>query len=122
MITADEMITSLEIGADRILSEEEKNEIQQYHNGRLLSQLVMMPGWDVLLEAFRQHKEDAVNELLRINPSDTDAVLAAQAVAYGVYKTLDNLIAEVDASIRWSKQLPEIMRQNIEVAKLQNTI
>jgi len=122
MISSEDVITSLEIGSDRLLSEEEKIEVQQYHNGRLLANLVMMPGWDVLLEAFKQHKEDAVNELLRINPSDTDAVLAAQAVAYGVHKTLDNLITEIESAIKWSKQLPNIMRQNIEAANLPNTI
>lgn len=118
MITADEMITSLEVGTDQPLTEEEKYEVQQYHNGRLLSQLIMMPGWEVLLEAFKQHKEDAVEELLRINPSDTDAVLAAQAVAYGIHQTLDNLIYEVNDSIQKSRQLPAILSEKLEAQRL----
>jgi hypothetical protein len=118
MPTAQDILDTLEFGNNQ-LSEEDRNEIQQYHNGRALKQLVMMPGWTVLTDAFHEHRKNAVDELLSINPGDKDLVLAAHAVAYAVHKTLGNLEIEVHRAITLSEQLPEILRERLKKPDLQ---
>lgn len=115
MLSADQIITSLEQGSGVQLSEEDRHLLQQYHNGRALKQLVFMPGWKVLLDAFEQHKQDATDELLKINPGDKESVTAAHAVAYAVHQTLDNLRREVENAIQLSEEVPEILRQNLTI-------
>jgi len=108
MFTPDELVHTLEFNSAP-LTEEERTSIQQFYNGRALQQLVIMPGWEVLLSAFESHKLNATQELLDINPGDKDLVLAAHATAYAVNKTLDNLKYEVLSAIESSKQPPEIL-------------
>lgn len=118
MPSAQDITDALEFGSTP-LSEDDKNEIQQYHNGRALKQLVMMPGWTVLTDAFHSHKQNAIDELLDINPGDKDLVLAAHAVAYAVHKTLNNLEVEINQSISMSERLPEVLRERLKKPNLQ---
>jgi hypothetical protein len=113
MPTAQEIVDTLEFGANP-LTQDDKNDIQQYHNGRALKQLVIMPGWTVLMEAFEAHKHNAIDELLAINPGEKELVLAAHAVAYAVHQTLNNLELEVNSAITMSEQLPEILKDRLK--------
>lgn len=113
MISPSEIINTLEFGSGATLTDDERYEIQQFHNGRSLQQLVIMPGWEVLMDTFEQKKQDAVDELLKINPADKELVFAAHAVAYAVHKTLDNLKIEVDTAIQNAQQLPVILAEKL---------
>jgi hypothetical protein len=123
MIAPNEIISTLEFGSGASLTEEQQYEIQQFHNGRSLQQLVIMPGWEVLMETFEQKKQDATEELLKVNPGDKELVLAAHAVAYAVHQTLDNLKTEVFSSIEYAKQPPVFMTEKLNrVIRQQSTI
>lgn len=117
MISPNEIINTLEFGSGASLTEEQQYEIQQFHNGRSLQQLVIMPGWEVLMDTFEQKKQDATEELLKINPGDKELVLAAHAVAYAVHKTLDNLKIEVYSAIENAKELPVFMAEKLNSTK-----
>lgn len=120
MYSADDLMQSVEQG--HILTEADRAEIQQFHNGRSLQQLVMMPGWEVLMDTFAQKKQDSLDELLSINPGDKELVLAAHAVAYAVHQTLDNLTREVAYSIENSKRLPEVLEERLRINKVSQNI
>lgn len=122
MLSPDQIITSLEFGTHQTLTEEDRAAIQQYYNGRSLQQLVFMPGWEVLMNAFEEHKKSAIDELLGINPGNKDLVLAAHATAYAVHKTLDNLKYEVESAIKNSERLPEVMQESLSASQPTNTI
>lgn len=113
MLDPQMAINSLQMGLGRPLTEEEENSITQFHNGRSLQQLIMMPGWKVLMDAFEDHRQDAIKGLLNLNPWNKDAVLAAHAAAFAVNKTLDDIKWEVSKAIENSQQLPEILAQNL---------
>jgi ATP-dependent exoDNAse (exonuclease V) alpha subunit len=108
MFDPDQLISTLEFG-NHALTDEEKEAITQFYNGRALQQMVIMPGWNVLMQAFEDHKQNALDELGEKNPADKELVLAAHAVWYAVRKTLDDIKYEVQAAIESSKQAPEIL-------------
>ena len=108
MFSPEELVSTLEFGSQP-LTDEQRNEIAQFYNGRALQQMVIMPGWQVLLDAFEAHKQNALDELGKVNPADKELVLAAHAVWYAVRKTLDDLKYEVLSSIESSKQAPEVL-------------
>jgi hypothetical protein len=117
MYSVDDLMQSVEQG--HVLTEADREEIQQFHNGRSLQQLVMMPGWQVLMDTFAQKKQDAIEELLSVNPGDKEVVLAAHAVAYAVHHTLDGLTREVAYAIESSKRLPEVLEERLRINKVQ---
>lgn len=120
MYSVDDLMQSVEQG--HILTEADREEIQQFHNGRSLQQLVMMPGWQVLMETFVQKKQDSIEELLSINPADKDLVLAAHAVAFAVHKTLEGLTREVAYAIESSRRLPEVLEERLKVNRAPQTV
>jgi hypothetical protein len=120
MYNVDDLMQVVENG-NAAITDADREEIQQFHNGRALQQLVIMPGWEVLMDTFNQKKQDAIEELLSINPGDKELVLAAHAVAYAVHKTLDNLTREVVYSIEAAKRLPDVLQERLNVKATQYT-
>ena len=108
MYTPDELVERLEFGSEP-LTEEERQAVQQFYNGRALQQIVIMPGWQVLLSTLAAKKDLATEELKKVLPGDP-RVVAAHAAWHAAISVLEDIEYEVNAAIEYSKIPPEVLR------------
>jgi hypothetical protein len=106
-------VVNLERILDRELSAEEQNQVSLWEKGRALAQMRAMYGWDVIIEMLQSYPLKAMDELMRMNPSEGPLVNAQQAVAFGAHKVFMNFQADVDAAIEASRQPPDVITEQL---------
>lgn len=94
------------------LTEEQQTLIEYIQQGQALQQLKACSGWDILTDTLEALRNQAIDDLVSVQPGDVDRIQAAHAVAYAVSSTINNLRAAVDnAIIRGEKEAPERLQE-----------
>lgn len=109
-------VVNLERILDRELNAEEQNAVSLWEKGRALAQMRAMYGWDVIVEMLQSYPLKAMDELMRMSPSEGPLVNAQQAVAYGAHKVFMNFQADVDAAIEASRRPPDVITEQLRHA------
>ena len=94
------------------ISDEQQSLLNDIRKGRSLLQLKTSEGWEILTDTLEQLRTQAIDQLISVQPGDTENIKAAHAVAYAVTGTINNLRSAVDqAIIRGEKEAPDRLRE-----------
>lgn len=97
----------------RALTEEEEYEIQQWQNGRDLSQITHLPGWEVVLSMLKSYSDDATEKLLTTDPGNVDEVRAAHATAYAARRIVILFQEDALRAVEASRKTPGIVSSEV---------
>lgn len=111
--TADQVCDRLETLHGRVLSEEERGELDLWNKGRALHQLVNFYGFEVLREMITSYGTSAMEQLLRVPPGD-ERVVAVHAAAYGINDMVTKLFQDIDAAIQASATTPAVLKHGLQ--------
>lgn len=97
------------------VTEQDQFEIELFHKGRALQQIVGFYGWDVLREMIQSYSTQALSDLVNMPPGD-ERVLCAHAAASALHEAYSKLVQDIQAAIDAAAQTPEIIKRGYKVA------
>lgn len=109
----NDVISMLENLRGTELDPEEQAEIDEWNKGRQLSQIIVMPGWQVVLEMLASYAADANRRLTTTDPKDKDDVLAQHAVVFAATRIFNNFVEDVQSAVLKSRKMPETVRDGL---------
>lgn len=108
-----DIIREIEALNGKALSSEEQAEIELWQKGRALAHQVNSPGWDVVLEILSSYAKSEAESLVRTDPSDTQKVLAAHAVAFAAHRIFSLFCEDVQRCIDSSQHTPNAITDGL---------
>lgn len=110
-VNVDDIISSLRtLGSE--LTDEDRDEISLWHKGKALAHVVNTDGWDVVLEILQGYVTNAVDQVAKVKPGDTDRILAAHSILYATSEIHRIFVEDVQAAIDAARKPPDILIKN----------
>ncbi len=107
------VIETLEALRGSELDAEELGEIDQWNKGRALMQLVVTPGWNVVLEMLSSYAGNSMHKLASIDPKNKEDVVAEHAVFYAASKIYNLFVEDVQSAIERAKITPGVIKDGL---------
>jgi hypothetical protein len=98
---------------NRQLTEEEEYNITMWEKGRALSQIRVLPGFDVVLEMLQSYVAKSAEEITKIDPKDRDEVNAASTVFIVANQLFIKFKQDVDAAIEAARKPPAVLSESL---------
>lgn len=109
-----ELAQQLESINGRGLGEEEQYQVEEWQKGRALAHTVNSPGWDVALGLLGSYATNETETLLRTDPVNEKAVLAAHSLAFSAARIYNLFIDDVQRLVTVSQQVPEVVKEGLK--------
>jgi len=100
----------------RELDDEEVGEVEEWNKGRQLAQLVVMPGWSVVLEMLASYAAHALRKLSITDPANFEEVRAEHAVAFAAMGLYNRFIEDVGSAVEKSRKTPPVVKDGLRRA------
>lgn len=116
-MNADILAAQFEQTRGAPLSAEEQQQFQDWEEGKLLHQIVQMPGWDeVVLGLFQGYLRDYIEVLATLNPAEHSAEkrLGAQATAYAAQDVYRRFLHDVERLLMAGRTAPQFLKDEIQ--------
>jgi hypothetical protein len=107
------VIQTLEAIRGAELDPEEYSEIDEWNKGRALTQMVVLPGWQVILEMLASYAADSSRRLNATDPKNRDEVLAEHAVTFAATRIYHNFVNDVASAIEKARATPTVIKDGL---------
>jgi hypothetical protein len=108
-----DMIRTLEALRGQELDPEEQGEIDEWNKGRALAQMVVMPGWRVVLEMLASYAANSSRKLNATDPKNRDEVLAEHAVTFAATRIYYSFLEDVGSAVEKSRTTPPVIKDGL---------
>lgn len=109
----EDLISLIEKSNGKLLTDEERAEIELWEKGRALLHQVNGPGWNVVLEMLQSYVTQHVNSLMALDPVQKDEVAATHAVMYAAGRIFRLFQEDVQSAIDAARHTPEVLKQGL---------
>lgn len=109
-----ELAQQLESINGRGLGEGEQHQVEEWQKGRALAHAVNSPGWDVALSLLSSYATNETETLLRTDPVNKEAVLAAHSLAFAAARIYNLFVDDVQHLVMASQRVPEVVKEGLK--------
>ena len=104
------LVGGLEQITGKPMDEEERSAVELWEKGKALQQLYGTFLWDIIIDTLRQFGEDAVENLMKIDPKNKEDVLAEHAVAYAANRIYVEFVNAITSEVQAAEHPPKILK------------